>query len=367
MRASSLGEGWSDYFATSMTNDPVMGAYMTGNSATGVRRFSYGDHPLTAENVGEGSYNIFNDGEVWATTLWDVRDEFGQQAADHLVFNGVALTPRSPSKADARGALVLAANLINAAATAGGSTEVPYDIAALWRILAARGLGFLATGVDGNSSTQVVTVNAAFDMPPTQGGNQNPQVNGIPPGLVEYLALFSYQIDAQDPDGDALSFKLFEGPAGMSVTETGLVQWMATRFSIPRAKIEITDGNGGRVLHVFTLPVTAVLEPGVPVEISSFENQPGRAVFIVPEGAKVAQIRLRSEDEIGDANMVVIGPLGQFGLSIRDGSNETLAFAQPSAGVWEVTVNSFVDYQNVRLSIALPEPTELEPDKARIR
>ena len=270
-------------------------------------------------------------------------------------------------------ALLFRANLVSKMAQArvwkkppiaGGSSQIPYDIAALWRILAARSLGFSATGIDGNASTQVVTVNAAFDMPPTQGANQNPQVNGLPSGLVEYLAQFSYQIDAQDPDGDALSFKLLDGPAGMSVTETGLVQWLATQFSIPRAKIEIADGNGGRVLHNFTLPVTAVLEPGVPVEISSFQNQPGRAVFTLPEGANVAQIRLRSEDEMGDADMVVFGPLGQFGLSIRDGSNETLAFAQPSVGEWEVTVNSFFDYQNVRLSIELPEPTELEPDKA---
>ncbi len=358
----ALGEGWSDYFATSMTNDPVMGAYMTGNSESGVRRRSYADHPLNSENVGEGGYNIYNDGEIWAATLWDLRTEFGKQAVDQLVFNGVALTPCNPTMSDARGALVLAANLMNAAATDGGSSENLFDIGALWRILAARGLGFSATGADGFPFTQMITVNAAFDTPPAEASNQNPRVDGRLSGLVEYLGQFSYQIQAQDPDGDPLTFKMLEGPEGMSVSESGLVRWTVTQFSVPRAKVEITDGKGGRILHIFTLPVNALLQPGAPVEISGAQNQRGRAVFVVPPDADVVQFRLRQGGGLGDADMVVFGPLGQFGLSVREESDETLGFVQPTPGEWEVLVDAFLDYQDVRLSAVVPEPEELQPD-----
>lgn len=359
---SALGEGWSDYFATSMTDDPVMGAYMTGNGDRGVRRYSYADHPLTFEHFGEGGYDIYADGELWAATLWDIRRTFGREAADRLVFNGVAFTRCNPTMEEARGALVLAATLMNAAATEDGSNEDLFDIATLWRILAARGLGASASAADGFAFTQMITVNAAFDEPPAVGANRNPVVGGLFFGLVEYLGLFEYQIDAEDPDGDTLSFNLLEGPAGTSVSDSGLVRWVAAQFSIPRAKIEITDGKGGRILHIFTLPVNALLQRDAPVEISGARNQRGRAVFVVPPGAEVVQFCLRQAGRLGDADMVVFGPLGQFGLSVREESDETLAFVLPTPGVWEVLVDGFSDYEDVSLSALVPEPEELAPD-----
>ena len=74
IQSGAMGEGWSDYFAASYTNNPIMSAYLAG-SAGGIRRASYQGYPYFYEDIGNSSYGseVHDDGEIWAATLWDLR------------------------------------------------------------------------------------------------------------------------------------------------------------------------------------------------------------------------------------------------------------------------------------------------------
>ena len=85
IQSGALGEGWSDYFSISFFNNPVQGAYVGQNPKVGIRRYSYEGYPLTYEDIGTGSdgYEVHDDGEIWAGTLWDLRKTLGQTVTRH--------------------------------------------------------------------------------------------------------------------------------------------------------------------------------------------------------------------------------------------------------------------------------------------
>lgn len=47
LQSGAMGEGWSDAFAFSLMDDPVVGEYVTGNSTNGIRRHPYNNSPWT--------------------------------------------------------------------------------------------------------------------------------------------------------------------------------------------------------------------------------------------------------------------------------------------------------------------------------
>jgi hypothetical protein len=71
--------------------------------------------------------------------------------------------------------------------------------------------------------------------------------------------LYSYTIQASDPNGDTLSYTLVTGPDSMSVNATsGLVQWTPAQSNVGShsISIRIDDGKNGTNLHNYTLVVS---------------------------------------------------------------------------------------------------------------
>jgi uncharacterized repeat protein (TIGR01451 family) len=183
-----MGEGWSDFYALSLTHntnadDPnaeyAAGAYatyqllgLTDNYLYGIRRFPYstdnsvnpltwGDvddvtydtsggiapSPLTPFFSGGGALEVHNVGEIWALTLWEVRSRIigdpagangdvptGNATTLQLVTDGLKMTPINPSFTDARDALIAADCAANACA----------NEKSIWGGFADRGLGYKA-------------------------------------------------------------------------------------------------------------------------------------------------------------------------------------------------------------------------------
>ncbi|OLE55065.1 MAG: hypothetical protein AUG51_05385 [Acidobacteria bacterium 13_1_20CM_3_53_8] len=86
-----MGEGWSDYNATSIADDDSEGEYVTGEFDVGIRRLPYTNYRYsyatangvartrrdtrTASDVGAGvPFEVHDVGELWAATLWDMRE-----------------------------------------------------------------------------------------------------------------------------------------------------------------------------------------------------------------------------------------------------------------------------------------------------
>jgi hypothetical protein len=74
LQSGGMGEGWGDFMGSSFRNDPVVGAYATGNTTVGIRRASMANSPFTYTDVRNGNLGeVHAVGELWAAVLWDVR------------------------------------------------------------------------------------------------------------------------------------------------------------------------------------------------------------------------------------------------------------------------------------------------------
>ena len=157
-QSGAMGEGWSDYWATTLNNDGVMGEYVTQNPTRGVRRAAYTVPAATVmdsyADVCAGGCEVHNDGEVWAATLWDLRTQLGQTITDSIVLNGMKFTPTRPSFLNARDGIIQADQNLN-----GGANRC-----AIWTVFARHGMGVSAVGNDGTTHT------AATDVPTDCGG-----------------------------------------------------------------------------------------------------------------------------------------------------------------------------------------------------
>ena len=349
IQSGAMGEGWSDYFSISFYNNPVAGGYAAQNVVHGLRRQSYEGYTFTYEDIGNAGYEVHNDGEIWAATLWDLRTALGQAVTDRLVVNGLKGTPCHPSMTDARDA-ILSADL----ATNGGIHR-----AAIWTVFAKHGMGYSASGIDGWVGSGTV-YNAAYDAPPDLQTKRNPAITSNPLFNGSAGQPYIYTVKASNPNGGTLSFTLASGPAGMTVDATGgAVNWI-TSFTAQRVKITVTDGQGGKVIHGYLARAFTNLPPGHPVIISGAEDSTGFAWIDVPANMPVLQITMRGGT--GDADMEVMHPNGDSDLADRDGNNETLTFPNPQAGRWQVNVDGFLDYAGVSLTASLITPALLSPN-----
>ena len=178
--AEQPGEGWSDYFALWITQEPGdlstdargFGTWALGQPPTGagIRAFPYS----TDQVIDPRTYNDIKTaavphgvGSIFAAMLWDLhwelvsRDGFdpdlingtgGNNLAMQLVIDGLKLQPCAPGFVDARDAILLADQLGNASA----------NECLIWRAFARRGLGLSALqGVSASTGDGV----EAFDVP----------------------------------------------------------------------------------------------------------------------------------------------------------------------------------------------------------
>jgi hypothetical protein len=214
--SAGLGEGWSDFYAIALlattVDDPLgthtIAGYLSyeivpgfnSNYYYGFRRFPYTvkrsrgpnglpHNPLTFRYMNAGcetligttSTNpnsayprnpafatvgncdqIHNLGEIWATVLWEVRDQLvqryglgeGTRRALQYATDGMKLTPLNPTFIQARDA-ILSAVAVSAAS----------DLGPVWRGFAIRGMGTGASVISAGSGSNDTVVTESFDIP----------------------------------------------------------------------------------------------------------------------------------------------------------------------------------------------------------
>ena len=181
-QSGAMAEGWSDYYAmdllveegavldTSRSGEVLVGQWITGGRGTRVQPtdcavgagpescpggFRTGSGGFTFGDYGDvyGAPEVHGDGEIWAQTLWDIRDTLGVTTARQLITRGMELSPPDPSFLDMRNAIIQADVVANAGANAD----------ALWDLFRERGMGYFASVVDAND----VTPTESFAAPPS--------------------------------------------------------------------------------------------------------------------------------------------------------------------------------------------------------
>ena len=179
-QSGGMGEGWGDFLGASFLNDPVVGAYVTGNNTVGIREFSMANSPLTYANIKDGSHSeVHAAGEVWAATLWTVRNALGAATTEQLVVSGMKLTPCSPTMLAARDAIIQADVNLNAGA----------NRCALFNAFASRQMGTGASSPNHNSTSAIVLSTAV-----------PPECDANPPVVRDFV---STDVPKSIPDNNA--------------------------------------------------------------------------------------------------------------------------------------------------------------------
>jgi len=184
IQAGAMGEAWSDYYAmdylvhkgffrdTPRDGDLRDGDYVFAGQGGwrsqsmdcdvdavarncsrlegGRGGYTYGDFPTIG-----GAPQVHASGELWAQTLWDIREALGSVPTSRLVTEGMRLSAPDPSMLDMRNAILQADQAIN-----DGDNRLR-----LWRIFAARGMGWYAGVVDGGDAFPA----ESFRIPPRAG------------------------------------------------------------------------------------------------------------------------------------------------------------------------------------------------------
>ncbi len=151
LQSGGMGEGWSDFVAATFLNNPVIGAYVTGNAVNGIRTAPMNNSPWTYNDVKNGTLNeVHKVGELWAATLWDVRTALGAATTNQLVISAMKLTPCNPTMLNARDAIISADANLNAGA----------NKCTIWHAFANRLMGTGASSPNDSSTSAIVTSTA---------------------------------------------------------------------------------------------------------------------------------------------------------------------------------------------------------------
>lgn len=105
--------------------------------------------------------------------------------------------------------------------------------------------------LDSDPSTAQVTVTA----PP----NQTPHISSSPVAAATAGQLYGYDVNASDPDGDALAWRLTVYPAGMSIDAAGgQIRWTPATGDVGShsVTVQVQDGRGGLDSQSFDLLVS---------------------------------------------------------------------------------------------------------------
>uniref|UniRef100_UPI0039C6F2A7 Ig-like domain-containing protein n=1 Tax=Nostoc sp. CCY 9925 TaxID=3103865 RepID=UPI0039C6F2A7 len=88
--------------------------------------------------------------------------------------------------------------------------------------------------------------------------NQAPVIQTQPNKEIIGGQFYSYDVNASDPNGDSLTYKLLASPDGMTIdSTTGLISWNTTTSNIGNQiiSLEVSDGRGGVTQQNYTLSV----------------------------------------------------------------------------------------------------------------
>lgn len=124
--------------------------------------------------------------------------------------------------------------------------------------------------------------------------NRAPEIVSSADRLVPAGSNWTYQVQATDPDGDALTYHLMSAPSGLTLDSAGLAEWLPQEDDLGEypVEIEVRDGRGGTARQQFTLYV-----------VSGTTNNPPQILSTPPHTGRAGyeyQYSVEAEDPEGD-------------------------------------------------------------------
>ncbi|NJO65358.1 MAG: hypothetical protein HC836_46880, partial [Richelia sp. RM2_1_2] len=143
------------------------------------------------------------------------------------------------------------------------------------------------TDSKGESALQVVSLDVSEALP-----NSSPVITSTPRTNIRLGNTYLYKIEANDPDGDRLSYSLDSAPQGMTI-DSGVVSWVpqANQFGNQQVTVRVSDGEVAAT-QSFSINVTNQLINNAPTITSVPE--------LITNIDKVYQYNVTGSDVDGD-------------------------------------------------------------------
>jgi hypothetical protein len=88
----------------------------------------------------------------------------------------------------------------------------------------------------------------------------------------DFEAVYSYDVDATDPDGDVIQYSLLLGPSGMTINPvTGLISWKPGKNQAGSVQVKVKASDGG-LYDTQTFTITVLLPEK--------DKYPRRTIFV---------------------------------------------------------------------------------------
>ncbi|MEZ6120964.1 MAG: putative Ig domain-containing protein [Pirellulaceae bacterium] len=122
----------------------------------------------------------------------------------------------------------------------------------------------------GGTATQFYSIEVSQQL-----ANRAPLITSQPEFIATQDSLYTYNMTATDPEGDAITFALLSGPANLTVSPSGQVQWTPSAADVGshRIRLSAVDSHGATSQQTFDLDVRS---PNLPPE---FTTQPITSTF----------------------------------------------------------------------------------------
>lgn len=175
----------------------------------------------------------------------------------------------------------------------------------------------------GGTDTQSFTIHVS------EAINNPPVITSTPVTTGTEGELYTYDVEAEDADGDGLLFSLTTFPDGMTIDgSTGLIQWTPTSSQVGDndVVVEVDDGRGGTDTQFFTITV----EAAPPAEDYI---RPEVDVTVIPSAVNVGDsvtITVDATDNVGVVSMA----LTVNGVPVPLDASGIATYASDVAGVF---------------------------------
>ena len=136
----------------------------------------------------------------------------------------------------------------------------------------------LQANLDGNSDAFLVKL--ASD-------NRPPEIVSAPILNALVGVQYSYLVEAEDPEGDALTYALLEAPTGMTVDTSGLIEWLPDVAGDYSVTVAVTDVANNQASQPFVIAV-------------EFDQTPPIITVLLPEDG--SRLNTNSVTILGDLN-----------------------------------------------------------------
>jgi len=154
------------------------------------------------------------------------------------------------------------------------------------------------------------------------GPIRNPQITSTPGTTAQVTVPYSYQVAASDPQSNPLTYSLSGALMGMTMSATGLVNWVPMSTGMFPVKIAVNNGRGGNATQSYSISVTPLTVPNV-VGL----GQPEAAKSLRAASLKVGTVTYQTSGTIPGGQVTSQAPTA--GASVSAGTAVNLVVSLP--------------------------------------